>query len=64
MALLAALIGSFATVCIMLPNGLTSGGITGIAKIVQNYTGWNYSLIYYAFSMLIACIVWAWHTRR
>lgn len=59
MALLAALIGSFATVCIMLPNGLTFGGITGIAKIVQNYTGWNYSLIYYAFSMLIACIVWA-----
>ena len=59
MALLAALIGSFATVCIMLPNGLTFGGITGIAKIVQNYTGWNYSLIYYAFSMMIACIVWA-----
>ena len=58
MALLAALIGSFATVCIMLPNGLTFGGITGISKIVQNYTGWNYSLIYYAFSMLIACIVW------
>ena len=55
MALVAALIGSFATVCIMLPNGLTFGGITGIAKIVQNYTGWNYSLIYYAFSMIIAC---------
>lgn len=58
MALLAAVIGSFATVCIMLPNGLTFGGITGISKIVQNYTGWNYSLIYYAFSMIIAAIVW------
>lgn len=58
MALAAAVIGSFATVSIMLPNGLTFGGITGIARIVQNYTGWNYSLIYYAFSMVIACIVW------
>ncbi len=58
MALTAAVIGSFATVSIMLPNGLTFGGITGIARIVQNYTGWNYSLIYYAFSMVIAAIVW------
>ena len=58
MALLAAVIGSFATVAIMLPNGLTFGGITGISKIVQNYTGWNFSLIYYAFSMMIALIVW------
>lgn len=58
MALLAAVIGSFATVAIMLPNGLTFGGITGVAKIVQSYTGWNYSLTYYAFSMIIALIVW------
>lgn len=58
MALSAAVIGSFATVSIMLPNGLTFGGITGLAKIIQNSTGWNYSLIYYAFSMVIACIVW------
>lgn len=58
MALIAALIGSFATVCIMLPNGLTFGGITGLSKIVQNYTGWNYSLIYYGFALLVALIVW------
>lgn len=58
MALLAAVIGSFATVAIMLPNGLTFGGITGIAKIVQTYTGWDYSIIYYALSMVIAFIVW------
>ena len=58
LALLAAVIGSFATVCIMLPNGLTFGGITGIARIIQTYTDWNYSLIYYGLSMIILLIVW------
>lgn len=58
LALVAALIGSTATVCIMLPNGLTFGGITGIARIIQSYTGWNYSLTYYALSMVIMVIVW------
>ena len=56
-ALIAVVIGSFTSVSIMIPNGLTIGGITGIARIIQNYTGWNYSLIYYAFSMLIMFIV-------
>ncbi|MBE6041700.1 MAG: YitT family protein [Clostridiales bacterium] len=58
LALVAAAIGSFATVGIMLPNGLTFGGITGIARIIQNYTNWNYSLIYYGLSMLIMIVVW------
>ena len=58
MALAAATIGSFGTVCIMLPNGLTFGGITGLARIVQTYTGWDYSLVYYGFAMLVALIVW------
>ena len=58
LVLAAATIGSVATVCIMLPNGLTYGGITGIARIIQIYTGLNYSLIYYALSMIIAATVW------
>lgn len=57
-ASLAVIIGSLATVSIMLPNGLTFGGITGISRIIQNYTGWNYSLIYYALSLVITAIVW------
>ena len=57
-ALLSAVIGSIATVSIMLPNGLTYGGITGIAKLVQTYTGMNYSIIYYILSMIIMLIVW------
>jgi uncharacterized membrane-anchored protein YitT (DUF2179 family) len=42
----------------MIPNGLTFGGITGIARIVQQYTGWNYSLTYYGLSLIITAIVW------
>lgn len=58
MALLSVVIGSLATVSIMLPNGLTFGGITGIARIIQNYTNWNYSLVYYALALIVAVIVW------
>ena len=57
-ALIAAFVGSLATVSIMLPNGLTYGGITGISKLIQNFTGWNYSLTYYGLSMIITVIVW------
>ncbi|MBQ9273126.1 MAG: YitT family protein [Mogibacterium sp.] len=59
LALLAVVIGSTATVSIMLPNGLTFGGITGIARIIQHYTDWNYSLVYYALAMVVTAIVWA-----
>lgn len=58
LAILAVIIGSLGTVSIMLANGLTFGGITGISRIIQNYTGWNYSLIYYALSLIITAIVW------
>ena len=58
LALAAVVIGSLGTVSIMLPNGLTFGGITGIARIIQNYTGFNYSLTYYALSLIITAIVW------
>lgn len=57
LALLGALIGSFATVSIMLPNGLTYGGITGLSKIVQFVSGLNYSVAYYIFSALIILFV-------
>jgi len=59
LALLAVVIGSLGTVGIMLPNGLTFGGITGIARIMQKLTGVNYSLIYYILAFLVLIIVWA-----
>ena len=58
LALLAVVIGSLGTVGIMLPNGLTFGGITGIARIIQKLTGVNYSLIYYILAALVLVIVW------
>lgn len=58
LALAAVIIGSLGTVSIMLPNGLTFGGITGIARIIQNYTNLNYSLTYYALALIVAAIVW------
>ena len=54
----AVILGSLGSVSVMVPNGLTFGGVMGIARIVQNYTGGSYSLIYYAFCMVIAGIVW------
>lgn len=58
LAMLGVIAGSLATVSIMLPNGLTFGGITGIARIIQNYTNWNYSLVYYALAIIVTVTVW------
>ena len=52
-------LGAFATVGIMIPNGLTSGGITGIVRILQNYVNIDFSIMYYigAFMILILCAI-------
>ena len=57
MALVAAVIGSFATVSVMLPNGLTYGGITGLSKMIQHWFHINYSVAYYIFSAAIVLFV-------
>lgn len=56
--LLACCIGSFGTVYIMIPNGLTSGGITGIARILQNFVDIEFSILYYvlAFTVFLLCL--------
>lgn len=58
-ALLGAAVCSFAIICVMIPNGLTCGGTAGLGRMVQHYTGWNYSVITYVFSAIIIAIVWA-----
>ena len=50
-------IGAFATVGVMIPNGLTSGGLTGIVRIVQNYISLDFSVLYYGGSILILIVV-------
>lgn len=55
--LMASAIGSYATVSIMIPYGLTSGGLTGIVRIMQTFLDINFSLMYYAGSAVILILV-------
>ena len=45
--LAACCISSFSTVAVMIPNGLTSGGLTGIVRIMQNFIDADFSVLYY-----------------
>jgi uncharacterized membrane-anchored protein YitT (DUF2179 family) len=49
--------GAFATVGVLLPNGLTSGGVTGVVRIIQHYIPVDFSLLYYGGSLLILILV-------
>lgn len=49
----ASFIGAVAIVGVMEPNGLSTGGIVGLIRILQNYTGFSFSTMYY----IAACIV-------
>lgn len=59
MLFIACCIGAFSTVGILIPNGLTSGGITGIVRILQNFIDINFSIMYYigTFIILILCAI-------
>jgi len=50
---LACSIGAFATVGILIPNGLTSGGVTGIVRLLQNFIPIDFSIMYYAGALII-----------
>ncbi|MGF6376236.1 uncharacterized membrane-anchored protein YitT (DUF2179 family) [Clostridiales Family XIII bacterium PM5-7] len=54
---IACTIGAFATTAVMIPNGLTSGGLTGIIRILQSFIPFNFSLMYYAGALVILIIV-------
>ncbi|MDD4366288.1 MAG: YitT family protein [Eubacteriales bacterium] len=51
--LIACAFGAFATVSVMIPNGLTSGGLTGVVRIIQNYISMDFSVLYYIGSFII-----------
>ncbi|MDD4761339.1 MAG: YitT family protein [Bacteroidaceae bacterium] len=47
---------SVSAVCIMgilIPNGLTSGGVTGIVRVIQEVFDVGFSIVYYAFALVI-----------
>ncbi len=52
-------IGAFSSICILIPNGLTSGGITGIIRMAQKYVGIDFSIMYYGatLTILVVCAI-------
>ena len=50
-------VGAFSTTAVMIPNGLTSGGLTGIVRIMQNFVDIDFSILYYALAIVIWFIV-------
>lgn len=40
----------------MIPNGMTSGGIPGIARLITHFLPISYSLVYYTLSMIVLII--------
>ena len=53
----ACVIGAFSTTAVMIPNGLTMGGLTGLVRIVQYYIDIDFSIAYYAGAFIILIIV-------
>lgn len=56
-ALLACCVGAFSLEAVLIPNGLTSGGITGLSRVLQQYIALDFSIIYYGFSLVIIVLV-------
>lgn len=50
-------VGAFSTTAVMIPNGLTSGGLTGIVRILQTFIPMDFSVMYYALAILIWFVV-------
>jgi uncharacterized membrane-anchored protein YitT (DUF2179 family) len=48
--------GSSVQIFVMIPNGMTSGGIPGIARLITHFLPISYSLVYYTLSMIVLII--------
>ena len=43
---IACAVSAFAVVSVMVPNGLTTGGVTGIVRIIQKFVDIDFSVLY------------------
>lgn len=50
---IACAVSAFAVVSVMVPNGLTTGGVTGIVRILQKFVDIDFSVLYYIGSGII-----------
>ena len=62
--LTAAFFGSSVQIFVMIPNGMTSGGLPGVARLITHFFPVNYSLIYYSLSMVILIIAYITMGRK
>ena len=51
--IVSAFFGSSVQIFVMIPNGMTSGGMPGIARLITHFFPVSYSLVYYALSMVV-----------
>ena len=57
LVLTSAFFGSSVQIFVMIPNGMTSGGLPGICRLITHFfPDLSYSLIYYALSMVVLVI--------
>lgn len=57
--LISAFCGSSVQIFVMIPNGMTSGGMPGIARLITHFFPQiSYSLVYYSLSMIIIIIAY------
>ena len=56
--LTSAFFGSSVQIFVMIPNGMTSGGMPGIARLITHFLPASYSLVYYTLSMVVLIIAY------
>lgn len=54
--IVSAFFGSSVQIFVMIPNGMTSGGMPGIARLITHFFPVSYSLVYYSLSMIVLII--------
>ena len=55
---------TFVQMFVMIPNGMTSGGLPGVTRMITHIFPWDYSLVYYSISMVIVVTAWITMGRR
>lgn len=53
-----AFFGSSVQIFVMIPNGMTSGGMPGVARLITHFLPVSYSLVYYTLSMVVLIIAY------
>lgn len=54
--IVSAFCGSSVQIFVMIPNGMTSGGMPGIARLITHFFPISYSLVYYSLSMIVLIV--------